>query len=157
MRRQSFADASVISLVTLLILFALTILGTIWTVVELSNKVDTGCGNHGLEDPALVSSDTRETLRTRLGMMAMSRVLYNATSAMEAYENADMQTRRRLLQGGDQQQYLRELDPNDVVTGPSIVPQGEERHEEYFPFLQRRWRVGSCYHELQENIPACCS
>ena len=131
-RKLKYLKAAAIGLIVVLVLFALTTFGTVWAVVVLSQKVETGGnGGSGL-GAALVSSESGETLRTALGMVVVTPMAPNASGAMGVLENADEQTRRRLLVDGDQS-YLGELAPQDVISGCELLLEGNSKFTTTIP------------------------
>ena len=131
-RKTKYLKGAVIGLVALLVLFALTTFGTVWAVVALTQKVETGGGASSGLGVALVSSSDGETLRTAPGAVQLDPVVYNATAAQTVYGNADGQTRRRLLMLGTDQTYVGDLAPKDAIAGCELLLEG---HRDLVTFL----------------------
>lgn len=135
-KKMKYFKVAIVVLVSLLLLFALTTFGTVWAVVALTEKVETGgdsgTGKTGL---ALVSSSTGETLRTASGSLTLGLIAYNESVA-DIYQKADAQSRRRLLEASPSQTYIGELAPEEALAGCELLLEGHKDIVTTLPITQ---------------------
>ena len=113
-------QALLIGLLLFSIMFGVVSFAATWAVVALTEKIKADGTAPGV---ALVSKSTRETLRTASGMVVVSSLDNNEANAMAVYANADAQTRRRLLEWGNQQ-YLGDLPLQNALAGCQMLLEG---------------------------------
>lgn len=154
-KKINLLKTALIGLVVLLVLFALTTFGIVWAVVVLSQKIETSGSDGGL-GTALVSSSTGETLRTASGMVVVTPMALNASGAMSLYQNADTQTRRKLLQDGNVS-YIAELATQDVIDGCRLLVDGTKDIVTILPVADETNGDGevTSVSLTEVSIPAC--
>ena len=118
-KRMHNMKIALISLVAVLVLFALTTFGCVWAVVALTQKINTQGGT------ALVDAGTGTTLRTSPGVVALAPVGYDPAGAALAYDNTTAPGARRLLAvGATDLNYIGEVDVKDVLEGCRLLLDG---------------------------------
>jgi hypothetical protein len=118
-RRMRNMKIALISLVAVLVLFALTTFGCVWAVVALTQKINTQGGT------ALVDAGTGTTLHTSPGVVALAPAGYDPAGAALAYGNTTAPGVRRLLAAGATDlAYIRDVDEKDVLAGCRLLLDG---------------------------------